>query len=97
MCLDANQLPIAKFSVNLWAVKQVGNFHFEKPKAEISEDMRDEIVVTGITLLYVMTTRMNNPLNLLGAAFAKPGKVEGSGEIVEPAEHVQNHDTTKRI
>ncbi|KAH7359794.1 hypothetical protein BKA66DRAFT_445125 [Pyrenochaeta sp. MPI-SDFR-AT-0127] len=86
VCLDANQLPIAKFSVNLWAIKQVGNFHFEKSKKEISEALRDEIVVTGITLLYIMMTRINNPLNLLGAAFAKPGKVEVPNENVEPVE-----------
>jgi hypothetical protein len=34
-------------------------------------------------LLYVMVTRINNPLNLLGAAFAKPGRVDGKGEGVE--------------
>lgn len=80
VCLNANQLPIAKFSVNIWALKQVGNIYFEKSKADISVEVRDEVVVTGVTLLYVMMTRMNNPLHLLGAAFAKPGKVEGHGE-----------------
>lgn len=83
VCLDANQMPIAKFSVNWWAVKQVGNFHFEKSKDAVTREARDEIVVTGITLLYVMVTRINNPLNLLGAAFAKPGRVDGKGESVE--------------
>lgn len=45
--------------------------------------MRDEVVITGLTLLYVMMTRMNNPLHLLGSVFSKPGKVEGKGEEVE--------------
>ncbi len=77
VCINsATQEPIAKFSVNLWALKQVGNFYFEKTQEEVSESLRDEVVVTGLTLLYVMVTRMNNPVHLLGAAFAKPGKVE---------------------
>ncbi|KAJ4310561.1 hypothetical protein N0V94_008379 [Neodidymelliopsis sp. IMI 364377] len=77
VCLDsATQTPIAKFSANWWALKQVGNFYFEKSAAEVSKEVRDEIVVTGLTVLYVMATRMNNPLHLLGATFAKAGKVE---------------------
>ena len=59
-------------------MKQVGNFYFDKTEEEVSESLRDEVVITGLTLLYVMTTRMNNPIHLLGAAFAKPGKVEGN-------------------
>lgn len=77
ICLDSTtQKPLAKFSVNWWAVKQVGNFHFEQSAAALSKEVRDEIVTIGSTILYVMVTRMNNPLNLLGATFAKTGKVE---------------------
>lgn len=83
VCLDANQIAIAKFSVNLWAWKQVGNFHFEKSAGGVSKEVRDEIVVMGLTLLYVMMVRMNNPLHLLGSVFAKPGRVDGKGEEVE--------------
>jgi hypothetical protein len=83
VCLDANQLPIAKFSVNFWALTQVGNFHFEKSREAVTTAARDEIVVVGLTLMYLMTSRMNSPLHLLGAAFAKPGKV-GAAEGVEP-------------
>ncbi|RYO26078.1 hypothetical protein AA0113_g3943 [Alternaria arborescens] len=79
VCINsATQEPIAKLSVNWWALKQVGNFYFDKTEEEVSESLRDEVVITGLTLLYVMTTRMNNPIHLLGAAFAKPGKVEGN-------------------
>lgn len=81
VCINsATQESIAKFSVNLWAMKQVGNFYFEKIGEEVTEALRDEVVVTGLTLLYLMMTRMNNPMHLLGAAFAKPGKVEGDGK-----------------
>jgi hypothetical protein len=76
ICVDANQIAIAKFSVNIWAMKQVGNFHFEKSAEAISKEARDEIVVMGLTLMYVMVCRMNNPLNLLGSVFAKPGRVD---------------------
>jgi hypothetical protein len=80
VCVNSiTQEPIAKFSVNLWALKQVGNFYFEKRENGVPESLRDEVVITGLTLLYVMTTRMNNPVHLLGAAFAKPGKAEGGG------------------
>ncbi|KAI4666936.1 uncharacterized protein J4E88_010357 [Alternaria novae-zelandiae] len=80
VCINsATQESIAKFSVNLWAMKQVGNFYFEETEEEVTEALRDEVVVTGLTLLYLMMTRMNNPIHLLGAAFAKPGKVEGDG------------------
>lgn len=77
VCLDSNtQLPIAKLSANWWALKQVGNFYFEKNAADLSKEACDEVVVTGLTIMYVMMTRMNNPLHLLGATFAKAGKVE---------------------
>jgi hypothetical protein len=84
VCLDENQIAVAKFSVNFWAMKEVGNFHFEKSREGVSKEVRDEIVVTGLTLLYVMMMRMNNPLHLLGSMFAKPGKVDdGKGDGVE--------------
>jgi hypothetical protein len=77
ICIDSKtQTPIAKFSVNWWAIKQVGNFHFEQDAATLRREVRDEIVTVGLTIFYVMATRMNNPLHLLGAAFAKAGKVE---------------------
>ena len=80
VCLDSTtQAPIAKFSVNWWALKQVGNFYFEQSAVALSKEVRDEVVTIGLTIFYVMTTRMNNPLHLLGATFAKAGKVENDG------------------
>ena len=81
VCINTQtQEPIAKFSVNIWAIKQVGNIYFEKPREMISQEVLDEVVVTGMTIVYIMMTRTNNPLNLVGAVFAKPGKVEGGIE-----------------
>lgn len=55
---------------------QIGKFHFDKSAAELSKEVRDEVVVVGLTIFYVMLTRMNNPLNIVGAIFANAGKVE---------------------
>lgn len=91
-CIDSTtQASIAKFSVNFWALKQVGNFYFEQDAAALSKEIRDEIVTVGLTIVYVMMTRMNNPLHLLGATFAKAGKVEDNAHIVG-VEHEQAPD-----
>ncbi|KAJ4335556.1 hypothetical protein N0V95_008870 [Ascochyta clinopodiicola] len=96
VCLDsATQIPIAKFSANLWALKEVGNFHFEKSAAEVSKEVRDEIVVIGLTIFYVMAVRMNNPLHLLGATFAKAGKVEDDGRTGGTELEERPNDGTK--
>ncbi|KAJ8109766.1 hypothetical protein OPT61_g7217 [Boeremia exigua] len=97
VCLDsATQTPIARFSANWWAIKQVGNFHFEQSAATLSKEVRDEIVTVGLTLFYVMATRINNPLNILGSVFAKTGKVEddvqvGTEELAEDRKDGMKH------
>ena len=86
VCLDPNQLPIARFSVNIWAPDASGQLPTTRSQStRITDAVRDEILVTGMTLLYVMMVRMNNPLSLLGAAFAKTGPVEAP----EPQETVK--------
>ena len=72
ICLDQNQLPVAKFSANVWGVKKIGNIEFLGEKAA-SDAARDEIVVTGLTLFYCMLLRYNNVLSLFGAIFSRPG------------------------
>jgi hypothetical protein len=57
-------------------VKAVGKFQFERSRETLSDAQRDEVVITGLTLMYMMMSRINNPLTLVGAAFAKPGRVE---------------------
>lgn len=100
ICMDsATQAPIAKFSVNWWAIKQVGNFHFTQNAATLSKEVRDEIVTIGLTILYVMTTRMNNPLHLLGSTFAKAGKIEDDGRAggVELEERPDDRTKHKQV
>lgn len=103
VCLDSTtQTPIAKFATNWWAIKEVGNFYFEDA-ASLSKEARDEIVSVGLTILYVMVTRMNNPLNLLGSAFTKVGPVEsmgkkdGSAGPVELQERVEDGTKHKQV
>lgn len=73
ICLDVDQNPVAKFSANIWAVKKVGNIKFMASKSTLSDAMRDEIVVTGLTLYSCMVLRSNNILSLFGAIFSRPG------------------------
>ena len=68
ICVDEQQMPVAKFTACLWAMKKVGKIEFLGPKAD-SDAVRDEIVVTGLTLLYCMLLRTNSILSLFGAVF----------------------------
>lgn len=80
VCLDEKQLPIAKFSLNSWALKQIGTMEFGRV---VSEEQRDEVVITGLTVLYVMGMRLINPLQIFGLVFASTGVKglkEGEGE-----------------
>lgn len=72
ICVDENQLPVAKCSVNIWALKTIGKIEFMGPKAH-DRAFQEEIMVTSLTLAYCMITRVNSPLSLLGSVFAKPG------------------------
>ncbi|KAJ5619086.1 hypothetical protein N7510_003070 [Penicillium lagena] len=71
VCMDENQIAVAKFSANMWAVKKVGQIEFLGPKAN-DPAVRDEIVVTGVTLAYCMWLRVNNVFNLVGSIFLRP-------------------------
>ena len=76
ICLDEQQTPVAKFSANAWSVRKVGNIEFMGPKAA-SPAVRDEIVVTGLTLFYCMLLRSSSILSFFGAIFARPGPLDG--------------------
>ncbi|KAL8924241.1 MAG: hypothetical protein Q9172_002781 [Xanthocarpia lactea] len=88
VCLDEQQMPVAKVSANWWGLKNTANIEFLGPKAT-SEAARDEIVVTGLTLFYCMVLRINNLGSLFGAFFARPGPIkEGEqGRIGRETDH----------
>ncbi|CAI6331974.1 unnamed protein product [Periconia digitata] len=96
VCIDSTtQDPIAKLSANWWAIKQVGKFYFEQSAATLPKEVRDEVVSIGLTILYVMMTRMNNPFALVGAAFAKTGKVESDTSTEDAGPQTKPDDGTK--
>lgn len=71
ICLDEQQLPVAKLSVNEWAVKKVGKFEFLG--SATTDAMRDEIVVTGLTLFYCMLVRSSSLIAFFTAVVSRPG------------------------
>ena len=73
ICLDSQQMPVAKFEVNAWATKKIGAIELLGNAAE-SEEVRDEVVVTGLTVFYFMVLRSCNIFNFFGAVFSNPGK-----------------------
>ncbi|KAF2803918.1 uncharacterized protein BDZ99DRAFT_467653 [Mytilinidion resinicola] len=85
VCLDEAQMPVAKCVINMWGIKRVGWIEFLGKRAAESEKARDEIIVTGMTLMYCMALRSNNILSLFGAVFAKTGK-EGNDATKPHAE-----------
>ncbi|CAI7586972.1 unnamed protein product [Penicillium glandicola] len=72
VCVDEQQIPVARFTANAWGVTKIGNIEFVGPKAN-DRAAQEEIMVTGITLFYCMMLRCNNIFNLFGAIFARPG------------------------
>lgn len=72
VCVDEQQQPVAKFTANLWGIKKLGKIELMGPSAR-DEALRDEMVITGMTLAYCMITRANNIFSLVGAIFGDPG------------------------
>lgn len=103
VCLDSNQMAVARFAANVWAVKKIGNIEFLGEKTRISEAAREEIVIMGITLYSCMALRMNNLFNLFGM-IASPAKLDdhkaadASEIVVEGSKGtkgaVENHSET---
>ena len=73
-CLDENLLPVARFKANVWALKALGTIEFLGDS--MSQDLREEIIVTGFTTFFVIGQRIASLLHLLGAVFSKTGPIE---------------------
>lgn len=78
VCLDEQQMPVARLSANVWAAEKLGKIEFLGPKAT-SAAVRDEIVVTALTLFYCTAHRSSSILNFFGAMFARPGPLGKDG------------------
>ena len=72
VCLDVNQIPVARFSARWWAIKKFAYIEF-LGEHELSEAVRDEIVIMGTMLYFGMVVRINNPLNLVGSVLHTTG------------------------
>lgn len=81
VCVDEQQMPVARFMTRVWALKNYGRIEFMGPRAG-SEALRDEIVVTGLTLVYCMALRSASILSFFGAFFASPGH-DKKGQSIE--------------
>ena len=79
ICVDEEQNPVAKFSANAWSFKKVGNIEFMSSKAGVTDAMREEIIITGISLFYCMLLRSSSILSFFGAIFASPGHLDKDG------------------
>jgi hypothetical protein len=75
ICVDENQIPVARFSANQWGFTKIGKIEFDGPMAH-SQAAQEEIFVVGITLFYTMVLRTTNIFNFFGAIFARPGHKE---------------------
>lgn len=72
VCVDENQMPVARFSMNPWRMAKMGTIEFTGPKAD-SQALREELIVAGITLAYHIMVRSSNFFSVAGALFASPG------------------------
>ncbi|KAL8847981.1 MAG: hypothetical protein Q9221_006997 [Calogaya cf. arnoldii] len=86
VCLDPQQIPIAKVRANYWSLTKAGWIEFLRDR-EISEEARDEIVVTGLTLMYCMLLRTMSLPAFFGAFFARPGPIKNKDGAVEKSQH----------
>lgn len=73
VCVDENQMPVARFSANIWRMVKLGRIEFVGRKAKESQALREELIVTGLTLVYHVMVRMSNVFGVLGALVASPG------------------------
>ncbi|OJJ46838.1 hypothetical protein ASPZODRAFT_15532 [Penicilliopsis zonata CBS 506.65] len=73
VCMDEQQMPVARFSANVWGLKKLGLIDFMGPHA-MSDAVRDEIVVTGLTLFYCMVLRSSSITSFFAAAFSQPSR-----------------------
>lgn len=72
VCMDQYQMPVAKLSVNMWAVKKLATIELMGPKAT-SRDAWDEVIVTGLTLFCCMEYRSQSTVSFFAALFSRPG------------------------
>lgn len=76
----STQIPLAKFTANIWALKKLGRFEFGDDERLKGKRVQEELVVAGLTVFYCVVFRSGNFLSLFGAVFAKPKLVGEEGK-----------------
>ena len=76
-------------------MKKVGEIEFLETRAGSSDAIREEIVVTGLTLFYCMVLRSNSMLSLFGAIFSRPGPQKAISEQILGHEHTEEQPDDK--
>lgn len=78
ICSDSEGNPIAKYESHIWAMKKIGFIEFAGPRSSLSDELIEEMVVTGLTLCTTMNLRTANIFNLFGAIISTPGHKDKS-------------------
>jgi hypothetical protein len=76
VCSDEKDTPVAKVTANIFAMKKVGTIEVYAPHAPLSDAQRDEIVLTGLTLMYLVTARSSSITMFFNSLFADTGPIE---------------------
>ncbi|KAA8568881.1 hypothetical protein EYC84_007860 [Monilinia fructicola] len=77
ICLDEQQMPVAKFSANTMSLRNVGRVEFLGPTLMANEAFREEIVVVGMTLMYTMVLRSTSILSFFRGHHCATGEERG--------------------
>lgn len=72
VCVDPNQLPLARFTANAFGLKHLATIEFTGPVAN-SQLFQEEIMVTGVTLAYCAALRFSSISGVAGALASDPG------------------------
>lgn len=71
VCVDEQQMPLAKFTTNIWGMKHIASIEFTGPMAN-SQAFREEVIVTGTTLSYCAALRATSLSGLASTLASDP-------------------------
>jgi hypothetical protein len=75
ICVDPQDNPIAKYSANIWAVKKLGQIEFLGDRTAESPELREELMIMGLSMYCIMVYRTSSIFALFGAFIHKPEKI----------------------
>ncbi|KAJ5171971.1 hypothetical protein N7492_004564 [Penicillium capsulatum] len=72
VCVDPNQMPLARFTANTFGLKHLATIEFTGPVAN-SQLFQEEIMVTGVTLAYCAAVRFSSLSGVVNSLASDPG------------------------